>query len=515
MDTPNPNITSDNINNSNKSSIECQDYSEIYLLRDSELNFINQGLAIVLLVLGVIGNVSGIYVISKQRIVTRPSRACAISCLSDRAGEANIKKSDNELPKETPSRQIGRQMSEHQYILRWFFSCNLLNSMLLILSPILKSYSNNLKGFWVSYGWMKYIARYHYPISKPLLSFGTLIYVLFFTVQMLAVTRPYSYKRRITRHRIKVVLALMFMYCFVWYLPINTWLRCRENIICDKPFEGIANLNFDDANNLSFIPIYFNNDTGKYFLSAHTMYDYEWNIRDLNYKFNIYWEVYQSTRELFVNILPFFAVLWFKVIVLKRRGLKIGYNSDNVTISGGENRKMYLLISERGKKSKSPLHHYLERESSNSIRNLNNDLHLSPVNTKEFTDRTPNMKPSKRAGNVKKFFNKSPNFRLFNFSQKNTESRQHLKTLFILSVEFVFLILPISGAQMFMDFIYAKHDRYLLASLYIFFTTLQFVYVSCTFYINVAFNVYFRKAVLDCIQDLVDSVKKGHGRKVP
>ncbi|CAK9293811.1 unnamed protein product [Gordionus sp. m RMFG-2023] len=79
------------------------------------------------------------------------------------------------------------------------------------------------------------------------------------------------------------------------------------------------------------------------------------------------------------------------------------------------------------------------------------------------------------------------------------ERKQHLKTIFILSIEFVVLLLPISISQAMMDLLIRRLTSRDILIWHTILNMLEFFYISCTFFINFAFNdIYRHYAIQRC-----------------
>ncbi|CAK9294037.1 unnamed protein product [Gordionus sp. m RMFG-2023] len=461
----------------NLSSQRCSNLSDILPFHQSyqRLYFIAGP---VLFIGGVIGNIIGVIVssslnkpcikvnINKCRIVSRVT-----SSFKGRTTEASHCDSEGHHPNvgrrltlkrmvRDVSQGIGyrkRRFNVNQYLLKWFFLINLFNVFYILLIQLIEVFEAQkvlklqmrygtkwIIYSWVaSYEWNYFMANYNNPISKSFVTLGFLIYVLFFLNQMVAIKFPFSYKKVVTKKRLRFAITMCYLYSFLWYLPTVRWLKVIKIFICSNdPFDNHMAFNSSLAANFKY------NQVKRYSIYNSAIHT------EKTPPFRQLWILYQMLRELFTKILPFLAIMISKVLILRKP--RISAKNQNLSDTITETITDFNLLNP-------PYSDIVKHNAQDIPSNNNTSVNLSIV----------------------------PSY----LQNLNRERRQHLKTMFILTLEFIFLLLPISISQMIMDILiphYKGRDLIIFHDICI---LLELIYISCTFYINLAFNTIYREYV--------------------
>ncbi|CAK9289989.1 unnamed protein product [Gordionus sp. m RMFG-2023] len=403
--------------------------------------------------------------------------------------------------KNTQSRNSGgttkkrsRDVNFNIYFMKWFYLINIFNDFTLILSPLMEYFGTQdmaHKKLWYGRAWIKYHAHFHNPIVKPFVVWGFLVYVLYFCSQMIAVKYPFKYRVWMTLRNVRIAMFIALVYSVLWYLPTMKWRIMIKANECEA-------LNItEDINSTIVIPLFnrlkYAEDMDDYsslfslgfnesnYLSALGKMDQE---DDTFYYYVIYspgegrskviWIAYQIMRELFTKILPFTIIIVAKIVTIIERA-----------------QAMTKVLTATEKRNASTIRSNI-KQNSHKTTTLEHVLWFFGKNTK--IDVTGNEPESELQ-------NATNSDRL---KMTKITSSQKL-TLYILTVEFVLLMLPVSVIQMIMDLLIPHHDLNKLLYIYCVLNILEFVYISCTFYINFIFNPYYRHEIVGIIRSKCNS----------
>ncbi|CAK9301078.1 unnamed protein product [Gordionus sp. m RMFG-2023] len=325
----------------------------------------------------------------------------------------------------------------NNFILKWFYIFSLITVLTSIGSPLMKIHGDTIccRTFWNSKVWNVYLANVHYPVTKTLMSFSFFLYFVFFYVQMMAVKYPTRFKSLVTKRKVIWAMVVCFIYSLAWYAPTFKWYYTVEVLVCQNS-PKLRLKEFD--------------------ISSISVYYYKLYIPSGDKK--MAGQAYEILRELCVNIIPFFALITIKWIVVRRRRISFSLSTTNsVTPS------RLVDGTEFGKKI------------CGSINTIN----------------TENKGTTKRIGEFSN--NRSSKCRL-------RESEQHSKTLIIITVQFIVFLLPISIMEMLVSRLMIHFSTVSVSHLYTFLGTLEYMYYSLTFYINFGFNGIYRQSVINCFK---------------
>ncbi|CAK9301076.1 unnamed protein product [Gordionus sp. m RMFG-2023] len=332
----------------------------------------------------------------------------------------------------------------NKFIIKWFLIFSLLTVLMQIESPIMKIHGDSVccQTFWNSKTWKVYLGHLHYPITKTLMTFSFFLYFIFFGVQIVAVKYPTHFKGLVTKPRVVVIMIMFFVYCAIWYVPTFKWFYIVRIPVCQHGSNMKWSL--EGSPNLSVF-----------------VYTYKYYV-PLTKKTQYIWGAYQTLRELCVNIIPFFALITIKwVVASKRRLSQPTFQAINhVTPSGLESGMNYIKEISGGVTRSNT-------EIRTTIEQTNFELELSNLRKKRLR-----------------------------------EKEQHSKTLIILTIEFVIFLLPISIMEMIIDHLILHYNRRSISKWYVFLSTLQYMYYSLTFYINLSFNSIYRERVFQSFKKL-------------
>ncbi|CAK9290779.1 unnamed protein product [Gordionus sp. m RMFG-2023] len=202
--------------------------------------------------------------------------------------------------------------------------------------------------------------------------------------------------------------------------------------------------------------------------SEYAVYMHSYNWRNISTKVSIskerLWTSYEILRELCVKILPFLGVVVSKLILIKR-GSKIA-----ALIL-----KNYSNYSEKNEITVPTVHDISTQKSSGKslgprINSSAIVYHQSEANKKSWYDR------------------------------KVEENKQHVRTGFILTIEFVVFMLPLAIIEILKEIVVV--NAVTMSMVYVLLSLLEFVYVTCTFFINLAFNRLYRKYFYQCVKGI-------------
>ncbi|CAK9294039.1 unnamed protein product [Gordionus sp. m RMFG-2023] len=373
----------------------------------------------------------------------------------------------------------------NQYLLKWFFLINLFNVVYVLLirlidvseaQRVLKSQDrfgkDSVTSSWIAgYGWNYYMANYHFPTSKPFITLGFLIYVLFFMNQMVAINYPFTYKEILTKNRLRLAIIICTLYSFLWYLPTFKWFDIVKIYICNDGALSNTSLNASNSSSNSYTYMEYRQ------IEHYPIYNYVIE-RTQTPPIKQLWIFYQIMRELSTKVLPFFAMMLFKVLILRKTNTRqaeqqnIGESmtdcSSIVNPSNYQAGKGNVLVK------------FIKKINKIYPRDNLRETSVSGVNVSQNNpDRT--------------IINSSTVPRYL--QRLSEERKQHKKTMFILTLEFIFLLLPMSISQMMMDILSIRYHSRDLIIFYNICSLFEFVYISCTFYINFAFNPIYRSYV--------------------
>ncbi|CAK9293846.1 unnamed protein product [Gordionus sp. m RMFG-2023] len=388
-------------------------------------------------------------------------------------------------------RRKKKRFNANQFLLKWFFLVNLFNVGHILPIRIIDALeaqrmiklqkrfgTESIMSSWITgYGWNYYMANYHIPICKSFVTLGSLVYVLFFMNQMVAIKFPFSYEKLFTKNRLRLAIAFCFFYCFLWYLPTIKWFDLIKIPICDNVIPSFdvlkaSNLTSNSRANLVNRPI------KQYFI-------YNYSIRrEQNSLFKRLWAIYQILRELFTKILPFLSIMLFKSYALRKtKNNFLVQNLDGI-------RKKPIINSNKDS-------FYTKYIRKNGFAKFTGTM---------FSNKNDRQKDSKEmpyASNIPLTNEPAAVKVVPSYVQKlERERKQHKQTMFILTIEFIIFLLPISIMQMTTDYMIRYYNNREVIIFHNIFNVLEFVYISWSFFLNFAFNPIYRLYVYERLRTL-------------
>ncbi|CAK9289990.1 unnamed protein product [Gordionus sp. m RMFG-2023] len=466
---------SEDVSNFNDTTRENCKY--LAKIADSNKYFVKiyQTAGLIVLILGLFGNGLGAYLI----LATEHRSSLKHKIFLGNPGKTNA------LKRIFKYRKSQGDVNFNIYFMKWFYLVNIFNDLTLILSPVMEYFgAQDLahKKFWYGRAWIHYHAHFHNPIVKPFVVWGFLIYVQYFGSKMVAVKFPFKYKIWMTLRNVRMSMLVALVYSVMWYLPTIKWremIKAREcdstnitkmalnsaltmpsyknltpvNIPRDYPYLFPVGL-FNESESLSKL--------GEIDQEAGTFYYYIiYSPGEGKYK--VMWIAYQIMREMFTKILPFTIIIVSKMVTIFER----------VQV-----KSKVLTSTEKKIKSSNQKTKFLEQILSFGDKKVK-------TNADDNDEVSESINPQDSASSE---------------ILKITKIKYgHKLTLYILTVEFVLLMLPVSVIQMIMDLLIPHHDKNKLLYIYCVLNILEFVYISCTFYINFIFNPYYRREIIDLI----------------
>ncbi|CAK9294602.1 unnamed protein product [Gordionus sp. m RMFG-2023] len=101
---------------------------------------------------------------------------------------------------------------------------NLFNCLVMLMYPILDlTGMTQILKFWIKIYWNIYMADYHFPIAKSLVSSSFGIYVILAFSQMIGTAFPFKYKNWFRTKNIMYMLLFNLVYVVIWCIPIRMW----------------------------------------------------------------------------------------------------------------------------------------------------------------------------------------------------------------------------------------------------------------------------------------------------
>ncbi|CAK9301080.1 unnamed protein product [Gordionus sp. m RMFG-2023] len=342
----------------------------------------------------------------------------------------------------------------NKFILKWFFIFSLLIVLTEIASPLMKVHGDYIccQTFWNSKKWNVYLAYVHYPITKTLMAFSFFLYFIFFGVQTMIVKYPTRFNSLVTKRRVIWIMLMCFVYSALWNIPTFRWFNAIEVFVCPKR----PHLTRFSERKTNFV-----RDINESIILPILVYAYEIYVPSSSEKHP--WQIYQMLRILCVNMIPFFALIMTKWIVIRKRRVITIFKVINSVTPSNLDRRIKI------------------------IKNING--HMEPSNARSRIRTIEGM-----------------NFELGNNSaskSRSKERKQHSKTLIILTFQFIIFLFPISIMEIIILHLLINHDKGSVSHWYIFLNTLQYMYYSLTFYINLSFNNIYREDVFKSLKRLV------------
>ncbi|CAK9294131.1 unnamed protein product [Gordionus sp. m RMFG-2023] len=414
----------------NSSGLNCTHYNENLKYKTRVVRQFFQYLAPIILTLGIIGNSLGLYCAMKDNV-----------------------------------------MYIRVYLTRVFHAVNLFNAVFMLLYPILDMIGESyLLDFVNQLPWNLYLVKYHFSMAKTLLNFAFGIYVIFGISQMIAIVYPHYYKRFITLRRIKIMLAISFLYYLAWYIPSAWWFEL---------------LKFSNVCGLETKIIYT-----RIFASFTKMERTRWII-------------FGFFRETFTRFIPVAIILVLNFFSLKHKKLKLRWRLSHRVSNLPETSISNMA---RGTNISAVVDGNIKNELRDNIFQIAEPSKLE-YNVAPITN-SSNIIPSKnsRVGCNSKFIQDS---KLINnipsrtdsqgqrkIMQRELEYKISIRMLAILMLEFLVFLFPVSIYLTTVDFF-----DYLLTTgesdiAFAGCTMLEYSYISLTFYLNMIFNPAYREDVI-------------------
>ncbi|CAK9293830.1 unnamed protein product [Gordionus sp. m RMFG-2023] len=363
------------------------------------------------------------------------------------------------------------------YLTHVFHAVNLVNYIFMLLYPVITLIAEfRLVRFINHLPWNIYLVDCHFPIAKTLINFSFGIYVIFGISQMMAIAYPHYYKSHFTLQRIKIMLAICFLYYSAWYIPSAWWFHILKlNNIC-----GL------DPKIFLYIRI---------FASFTKTERREWTI------FGIF-------REIFTRFIPIGALLLLNYISLKHKRLNIKWRANQVisnlqvTIPSNTNRAAISPEFEKSGGKELTVSSIKLPELSKSEHNVSLTTTPSNIIDMAFIDRNRNkiadtidITNSKTSSTMISKTDSKTALGQHKVKQMELEYRISIRMLAILMLEFLVFLLPVSIYLIIVDFfdylVTAGESEIAFAGC----TLMEYAYISSTFYLNMIFNPAYRQDV--------------------
>ncbi|CAK9303032.1 unnamed protein product [Gordionus sp. m RMFG-2023] len=336
-------------------------------------------------------------------------------------------------------------------VTRALYSANVINFVTMFIYPILDLIGElKFYKFWTKKPWNRYMANFHFPIAKSLVSFSFGIYVILALSQMIGTAFPVKYKMWFRTRNIMYMLMFNFIYVVLWFIPTR-WLfemQNRMNVCGVEPY----------------LIVYY----------------YKFCYPDTKRE-RLLWTTYEAARVFFTKFLPALAILLVKIwtnrihksLLIKRINRNLDVNSSNLLPPSNKFSGFYRNLKESDN-SLSPEYRMAKSSEGES----------QPSSSKNFIIRSPKLYTKLRDNKV-----------------ENT-------LIGIIGIEFVVLLFPVSIFLIFRNFYINTMMDYDIDVALAVCTLVEYLYISLTFYLNLIFNPIYRRGLMDKPFELVKYSKK-------
>ncbi|CAK9294603.1 unnamed protein product [Gordionus sp. m RMFG-2023] len=311
---------------------------------------------------------------------------------------------------------------------------NILNCLVMLMYPILDLIGElKFAKFWMKIYWNKYMADYHFPMAKSLVSFSFGIYVILALSQLIGTAFPFKYKNWFRNKNIMYMLVFNLVYVVVWCIPIKWWfvIEARINVCGLDPF---------------FIVYYykFNHISKKQILS---------------------WTIYEVSREIFTKFIPVLTIFLVKFWTNKKNKSMLAQRINRSSISN---------LNQLPSSSKFPFFCRKSRVSDISIR--------------------PDKNIDRRGFESSKMASTVQDPKLY---ARLKDYKAEKRMIAIMGVEFIVFLFPVSVFLIFRNFFIGKLMDHDIDIAFAICTILEYLYISLTFYLNLIFNPSYRRRFIN------------------
>ncbi|CAK9300766.1 unnamed protein product [Gordionus sp. m RMFG-2023] len=183
-------------------------------------------------------------------------------------------------------------------LMKTFYAINLVTLKFMLLYPLLASFAKYGQWkFWYGKALRHYLANIVFPLSRIFLNLSFNIYVLFAFAQIVAILYPLYYKQHFTIRGIKFMILGCFFYVLIWFLPSAWWFQVVKINICDMNFETF----------MLYPPNFLHHKIS-------------WEVKA--------WITYGLLREFSTKFLPVSMIIIFNIWSLKHRKKLLKYKSN-------------------------------------------------------------------------------------------------------------------------------------------------------------------------------------------
>ncbi|CAK9300764.1 unnamed protein product [Gordionus sp. m RMFG-2023] len=183
-------------------------------------------------------------------------------------------------------------------LMKTFYAINLVTLKFMLMYPLLASFAKYGQWkFWYGKALKHYLANIMFPLSRIFLNLSFNIHVLFAFAQIVAILYPLYYRQHFTMRGIKFMILGCFFYVLIWFLPSAWWFQVVKINICDMDFTTFM------VYPPNFLP-----------------HNISWEINA--------WITYGSLREFLTKFLPVSIIFIFNIWSLKHKKRLLKYKAN-------------------------------------------------------------------------------------------------------------------------------------------------------------------------------------------
>ncbi|CAK9300883.1 unnamed protein product [Gordionus sp. m RMFG-2023] len=329
-------------------------------------------------------------------------------------------------------------------LMKTLYTINLVTMKFMLWYPLLGSFAKYRQWkFWYGKAFRHYLANIVFPLSSIFLNLSFNIYVLFAFVQIVAILYPLHYRQHFTMRGIKFMILGCFVYVLIWFLPTAWWFQLVNIDICDMDF------------------------------AAFMLYPPNFLPRKISWEKNA-WITYILLREFLTKFLPLSIIISFNIWSLKHRKKLLKYKS-NLKLLNQKRERVEMNSTLKFQPTVISL-----KVRNSSIKILKYDRTKSPP---DLIDQELKIK--------------------FKWTEYNINKRMVL----IYMLEYFLFLFPkplyLIYIHSLKPHIISDHEELAFSIC----TSMEYVYVILTFYLNLLFNPGYREEVVSLLRKSVKHFK--------
>ncbi|CAK9300767.1 unnamed protein product [Gordionus sp. m RMFG-2023] len=331
-------------------------------------------------------------------------------------------------------------------LMKTFYAINLVSLKFMLWYPLLRSFAKYWRWkFWYGGKALRhFLANIVFPLSRIFFNLSFNIYVLFAFLQIIAILYPIYYRQHFTMRRIKFMILGCFVYVLIWYLPTAWWFQVVKVDICDMDF------------------------------ATYMFYPPNFLLLKISWEKNA-WITYALLREFLTKFLPVSMIFIFNIWSLKHKKKLLKYKS---------NLKLLNQKPERVEMNSTltlPTVISVNNRANDSIKTLKYDRTTSPPNLMDAQE--------------------------LKIKYKWTEYNINKRMVLINMLEYFFFLFPkplyILYIHLMKPHILSDHEELAFSIC----TSMEYMYVILTFYLNLLFNPGYREEVVSLLRKSINHFK--------